>query len=389
MSTQIQRRRGTTTNHASFTGAVGETTVDTTKKTVVVHDGSTAGGNPLMREDFSNVSTAEALLGRTALGVVEYWCGTSTNATNAYSVSVVTGPAPTGYGTGGMTIRFTVNAANTGAATLNVNTLGAKNITKNGTTALASGDMPINSVQSATYDGTQFQLDSLPAGNGTVTSVIAGTGLTGGTINTTGTIAVDYTAAGTYTGTQAGTPATLTDASTIAWAMSGGNNYEVQLGGSRTLGVPTAGTKGQSGSLNVIQDGTGSRTLAYSWCYTFGSGSAPTLTTTALAWDKLSYDVVRFQSATVSCTSATPMVMTYTGHGLKTGDFGQFSGGTQPTGFSLNTSYWITVVDANTLKLSSTKANAAAGTFIASSSTGTSPVFTVINVNMGLKGDLR
>ncbi|MHA7968975.1 hyaluronate lyase N-terminal domain-containing protein [Rhizobium sp. CAU 1783] len=50
MSTQIQHRRGTTVQHASFTGAVGEVTVDTTKKTVVVHDGATLGGTPLAKE---------------------------------------------------------------------------------------------------------------------------------------------------------------------------------------------------------------------------------------------------------------------------------------------------------------------------------------------------
>ena len=46
----IQFRRGTTTEHNSFTGLVGEVTVDTTKKTVVVHDGSTAGGYALALE---------------------------------------------------------------------------------------------------------------------------------------------------------------------------------------------------------------------------------------------------------------------------------------------------------------------------------------------------
>lgn len=50
MSIQVQLRRGTTSGHASFTGAVGEVTVDTDKDTLVVHDGSTAGGFPLARE---------------------------------------------------------------------------------------------------------------------------------------------------------------------------------------------------------------------------------------------------------------------------------------------------------------------------------------------------
>lgn len=47
MAKQLQLRRGTTSQHSSFTGLVGEVTVDTDKDTAVVHDGSTAGGKPL------------------------------------------------------------------------------------------------------------------------------------------------------------------------------------------------------------------------------------------------------------------------------------------------------------------------------------------------------
>ena len=50
MSFAFQRRRGTTSQHASFTGLNAELTVDTDKKVVVVHDGSTAGGVPLMKQ---------------------------------------------------------------------------------------------------------------------------------------------------------------------------------------------------------------------------------------------------------------------------------------------------------------------------------------------------
>ena len=52
MATILQLRRGTTTQHNAFTGAVGEVTVDTTKDTVVVHDGTTVGGKPLATEEF-------------------------------------------------------------------------------------------------------------------------------------------------------------------------------------------------------------------------------------------------------------------------------------------------------------------------------------------------
>ena len=47
MAIQIQLRQGTTTEHNTFTGAVGEVTVDTTKDTLVVHDGVTVGGFPV------------------------------------------------------------------------------------------------------------------------------------------------------------------------------------------------------------------------------------------------------------------------------------------------------------------------------------------------------
>lgn len=51
MATELRLRGGTTAQHASFTGATKEITVDTTKNTVVVHDGSTAGGIPLATEN--------------------------------------------------------------------------------------------------------------------------------------------------------------------------------------------------------------------------------------------------------------------------------------------------------------------------------------------------
>ena len=50
MSTQIQRRRGTTAEHSTFTGVEGELTIDTTKDTAVVHDGTTVGGHPLQKQ---------------------------------------------------------------------------------------------------------------------------------------------------------------------------------------------------------------------------------------------------------------------------------------------------------------------------------------------------
>ena len=47
MPKQVRLRRGTTAQHATFTGADGEVTFDSTKKVLVVHDGVTAGGKPI------------------------------------------------------------------------------------------------------------------------------------------------------------------------------------------------------------------------------------------------------------------------------------------------------------------------------------------------------
>ena len=67
MATQVQFRRGTTGQHSAFTGAVGEVTVDTEKRTVCIHDATQAGGFPLLREDGTNTNFALGSLSSCAL----------------------------------------------------------------------------------------------------------------------------------------------------------------------------------------------------------------------------------------------------------------------------------------------------------------------------------
>jgi hypothetical protein len=95
----------------------------------------------------------------------------------------------------------------------------------------------------------------------------------------------------TFTAAQRGAYVTLTDAATIAPDLSLGNQFQVTLGGNRTLGAPTNVVAGQSGVIRVVQDGTGSRTLAYNSVFKFPGGTALTLTTTANAVDLLVYHV--------------------------------------------------------------------------------------------------
>jgi hypothetical protein len=94
-----------------------------------------------------------------------------------------------------------------------------------------------------------------------------------------------------FTAAQRGEITTLTDAATVAVDFADSNNFTVTLGGNRTLGNPTNQVAGQSGSLFVVQDGTGSRTLAYSSDWEFAGGTAPTLSTAASAVDRIDYIV--------------------------------------------------------------------------------------------------
>lgn len=90
----------------------------------------------------------------------------------------------------------------------------------------------------------------------------------------------------------AGTEIVLTDAATIAVDLSLMINANVTLAGNRTLGNPSNAKPGQSGRIRIVQDATGSRTLAYSANWKFVGGVVPVLTTTANATDVLYYDVI-------------------------------------------------------------------------------------------------
>ena len=90
MSTQVQFRRGTTAEHSGFKGADGEVTVDTSLKTVVVHDAISNGGFPLLIQDGSNSSLA---LGSVTNFSLKFQGDANTGliSPSADSISLVTG----------------------------------------------------------------------------------------------------------------------------------------------------------------------------------------------------------------------------------------------------------------------------------------------------------
>lgn len=102
-------------------------------------------GNGVARTDYLSVAQAQD-------STMQYLTGTA--GTNTITASL-TGLAA--YATG-QCYRFVAAGANTGAVTLNINSLGAKNVTKAGTNALVSGDIASGQTVEVMYDGTRFQL---------------------------------------------------------------------------------------------------------------------------------------------------------------------------------------------------------------------------------------
>ena len=76
-------------------------------------------------------------------------------------------------------------------------------------------------------------------------------------------------------------PVTLTDEATITTNATLGCHFRVTLGGNRALANPTGLVDGQRITYEIVQDGTGSRTLSYGSMFTFGTDvPSPTLSTT-------------------------------------------------------------------------------------------------------------
>ena len=136
-------------------------------------------------------------------------------------------------------------------------------------------------------------------GASTLTGIIKGSGTSALTTATAGTDYAGIDTAQTFTKGQRGEITALSDGATITPDLADSNNFSVTLGGNRTLANPSNIVAGQSGSFFITQDGTGSRTLAYGSYYDFAGGTAPTLSTTAAAVDRIDY-VVR-TSTSIHC----------------------------------------------------------------------------------------
>ena len=232
-------------------------------------------------------------------------------------------PALAAYATGNL-FSFVAANTNTGATTINLNSLGAKSITKSGTTALIAGDLVSGQVYLIEYDGTRFQLIN-PSASSVSSITFGSTGLTPSTATTgavtvAGTLAVANGGTGVTasTGTTSvvlsnsptltnptvtnyvETPYTANSSTAITLALTNGTVQIITLTGNATITMPTA-TSGKSFILLLKQDATGSRTVTWS-TVKWPGGTAPTITSTASKQDIFSFfaDGTNWYGVTVS-----------------------------------------------------------------------------------------
>jgi len=161
MSIQKQLRRDTSGNLAAVTPADGEPAYNTTDDRLHMGDGSTLGGIPHLnfRDDIA--------------GTFHY--ALTTGSADAYVLSLT--KSPSSYTTG-MRIRFKASFSNTGTATINVDSLGAKTFNKvssGSLTTLSAGDIISGVIYEAFYDGTVFQVGVAPTvTTGGLTTIASG-----------------------------------------------------------------------------------------------------------------------------------------------------------------------------------------------------------------------
>jgi hypothetical protein len=127
---------------------------------VIAKDGQNAptANLPMAGYKHTNVTDATAANEYATLGQLQKNSGTYYDTTGSANAYILTpNPAITSYAAGQ---RFFIKAnfTNTGAATININSLGATALTKQGTNALVSGDMVSGVIYEIIRDGTQFQV---------------------------------------------------------------------------------------------------------------------------------------------------------------------------------------------------------------------------------------
>jgi len=180
MSKLLQLRGGTTSEHSSFTGAVREVTVDTTKDTLVVHDGSTAAGFALARESALTTTTALANAALPKSGGALTGALTTNSTIDGVDIATRDGVLSTTVTTANAALPK-AGGALTGALTTN-STIDGRDVAADGVTAdaalpRAGGAMTGAITTNSTFDGRDVATDGTKLDN-VATPVITGTNTT-------------------------------------------------------------------------------------------------------------------------------------------------------------------------------------------------------------------
>jgi hypothetical protein len=180
-------------------------------------------------------------------------------------------PAITAYAAGQM-FYFVAAGTNTGAVTLNINSLGAKAVTRDGSTALAAGDINSGEVVVVVYDGTRFQMVNAANsfGNTTINGTLTVTGNTTLSANVSVASALAVGGVATFTGLTASKPVftdaskNLTSSGTLG-VDQGGTGQTTYTNGQLLIGNTTGNTLTKAtltaGSGITVTNGTGSITI--------------------------------------------------------------------------------------------------------------------------------
>ena len=172
-------------------------------------------------------------------------------------------------------------------------------------TAVSATAAQLNVMASVTSTAAELNvLDGIPAGL-TATELGYSDGVTSSIQTQLGTKGdASVGTANNWTAGQSGEITALTSATTITIDMADSNNFSVTLAHNATFANPSKDTAGQSGSIFITQDGTGSRTASWGTDWECAGGTAPTLTTTAAASDRIDYVIKSGTSIEAGATLA-------------------------------------------------------------------------------------
>jgi hypothetical protein len=229
-------------------------------------------------------------------------------------------PAIAAYATGNL-FSFVAVATNTGAATINLNSLGAKSITKQGTTALVAGDILNGQVHLIEYDGTRFQLINPSASS--ISSISFGsTGLTpstatSGAVTVAGTLAIASGGTGQTTLAAANIPVTNAANTFTGTQTFSGTSSAIAMVLNDTAEITTVSATAATGTINY--DITTQSVLYYTsnasanWTVNFRASSGTSLNTALSTGQSMTVAFLVTQGSTAYYNSAVQVDGTATG----------------------------------------------------------------------------